>query len=106
MIEFNITLPPINLWTTNRLRPKKEHMSVKLYTSPTCTVCGPIKLELVKAGIEFVERNVSDPEAREELFNIGVRAVPYLVAENAYGSEYKALGNGINIKSLKEMLNA
>ena len=96
----------LNLWTTNKLTKKEPKMFVKLFTSPTCTVCGPIKLELVKAGIEFVERNVSDPEAREELFNMGVRAVPYLVAENAYGSEYKALGNGINIKSLKEMLDA
>lgn len=81
-------------------------MFVTLYTSPTCSVCGPIKQKLNEAGIEYTEVCVSDPEARDELFSHGVKAVPYLHAENAYGSEYKALGSGINVNSLKEMLNA
>lgn len=81
-------------------------MFVKLYTSPTCSACPSVKKSLDEAGINYELRDVSDPEAREELFNMGVRAVPYLIAENAYGSEYKALGTGINANSLKEFLNA
>lgn len=94
-----------HLWTTNRLT-RKTNMFVKLYTSPTCSNCGPIKKKLEESGITFEVRDISDPEARQELFNQGVRAVPYLHAENAYGSEYKALGSAINPQSLKEMLNA
>ena len=92
-----------HLWTTNKLR--KKHMPfVKLYTSPSCANCPAVKKRLDDAGIEYTVRDVSDLEAREELFNLGVKAVPYLHAENAYGSEYKALGAAINIQSLKEFL--
>jgi len=94
----------IHLWTTNKLT-KKEHMTfVKLYTSPSCTNCGPVKQRLTEAGIPFEVRDVSSPEARDELFSQGVKAVPYLHAVNAVGSEYKALGTAINAKSLKEFL--
>ena len=79
-------------------------MFVKLYTSPTCTNCGPVKQRLEAEGIDYELLDVSDPKARDELFSLGARAVPYLHAENAVGSEYKALGAGINIKSLKEFL--
>lgn len=81
-------------------------MFVRLYTSPTCTNCGPVKARLEEAGIAFEIRDVSDSKARQELFDQGVRAVPYLHAQNAYGSEYKALGGAINITSLKEMIHA
>ena len=104
-VEFNFTFPPINLWSAGSL-PRKKRMFVKLYTSPTCTNCAPVKERLKAAGIEYVERNVSEQEAFDALSAQGVRAVPYLHAENAVGSEYKALGSGINVKSLKEFLNA
>lgn len=81
-------------------------MFVKLYTSPTCTNCGPVKQRLKEAGIEYEERDCSDPQAREELYFQGVRAVPYLHAENSVGSEYKALGTGINVASLTKFLEA
>lgn len=81
-------------------------MYVKLYTSPTCSACPSVKKSLDEAGINYELRDVSDPEARSELFSLGVRAVPYLVAENRHGSEYKALGTGINPTSLQEFLNA
>lgn len=106
MIEFNMSLPPINLWTTNRLTKKESKMFIKLYTSPTCTNCGPVKDRLIAAGLDFEIRDVSHPEARDELFSHGVRAVPYLHAVNAHGSEYKALGGGINVQSLKGMMDA
>lgn len=106
MIEFNISLPPINLWTCGRRAAKENKMFVKLYTSPSCANCPSVKKRLEEAGIEYTLRDITDLEARQELFNLGVRAVPYLHAENAYGSEYKALGNAINIQSLKKMLEA
>lgn len=77
---------------------------VKLYTTETCANCPSIKKLLDEAGIKYQQVDAGTLEGREELFAQGVRAVPYLVAENAYGSEYKALGNGINVKSLKEFL--
>lgn len=93
-----------HLWTTNKLTKKEPMPFVKLYTSPSCTNCGPVKKRLTEAGIQFETRDVSSPEAREELFTQGVRAVPYLHAVNAVGSEYKALGDAINVNSLKEFL--
>lgn len=78
---------------------------IKLYTSPTCSNCPAIKQRLAAAGLAYTLRDVSDPEAREELFSQGVRAVPYLYAVNATGSEYKALGAAINVNSLKEFMN-
>lgn len=75
---------------------------IKLFTSQTCANCPGIKKQLDEAGLQYTTVDASTPEGREELFSHGVRAVPYLVAVNAYGSEYKALGVGINIKSLKE----
>lgn len=97
----------VNLWTTNKLRPipkKETKMFVKLYTSPTCSNCEPVKKKLEAAGIAYEIRDTTDLEARGELLKQGVRAVPYLHAENAVGSEYKALGNAINIQSLVEFL--
>lgn len=81
-------------------------MTVKLYTTPTCANCPAVKRELDKAGIAYETVDVSDEEAREELFSYGVRGVPYLVATNGYGSEYKALGNAITVKSLQTFLNS
>ncbi len=81
-------------------------MFVKLYTTPNCTNCGPVKQRLDEAGIEYEIRDCSDPQAREELYFQGVRAVPYLHAENSAGSEYKALGGGIHIASLVKFLEA
>lgn len=78
---------------------------IKLYTSPTCTNCPAIKQRLDTAGLQYTVRDVSHPEARDELFSLGVRAVPYLVAVNATGSDYKALGAAINVQSLKEFMN-
>lgn len=75
---------------------------IKLYTSQTCANCPGIKKQLDESGMQYEQVDAGTPEGREELFSHGVRAVPYLVAVNAYGSEYKALGAGINIKSLKE----
>lgn len=105
-IEFNMTLPPINLWTTNRLRPKENKMNVKLYTSPTCGACPAIKERLDASGIKYTLCDVSDLKYRDELFSLGVRAVPYLIATNSHGSEYQALGTGINVTSLEVFLNA
>lgn len=79
-------------------------MTIKLFTTPSCANCPGIKKQLDEAGLQYEQVDASTLEGREELFAHGVRAVPYLVAENAYGSEYKALGNGINVKSLKEFL--
>lgn len=78
---------------------------IKLYTSPTCSLCPGVQEQLEAAGLTYKLMDVSRPEAREELFSHGVRAVPYLHAINAHGSDYKALGSGINITSLKEFLN-
>lgn len=77
---------------------------IKLFSTESCSNCPGIKKMLKEVSLQFTEVDAGTPEGREELFSHGVRAVPYLVAENAYGSEYKALGNGINIKSLKEFL--
>lgn len=78
---------------------------IKLFTTPTCANCPGIKKLLDEAGLKYETVDASRPEAREELFSHGVRAVPYLHATNAHGSDYKALGSGINITSLKEFLN-
>lgn len=101
MIAFNINLPPINLWS---IGPKRKKQMIKLFTSPTCSNCPGIKQRLDEAGLQYTALDVSLPEAREELFSHGVRAVPYLIAENAYGSEYKALGAAIHIGRLKEFM--
>lgn len=79
---------------------------IKLFTSQTCTNCPAIKKRLDEAGLQYTQVDAGTSEGREELLSHGVRAVPYLYAENAVGSEYKALGSGINVKSLKEFLNA
>ena len=79
-------------------------MYVKLYTSPTCGNCPAIKKALDESGISYELIVVNNEEGKTALFNEGVKSVPYISAENRYGSEYKALGNGININSLKAFL--
>lgn len=66
-------------------------MFVKLYTSPDCTKAPDIKKRLNDAGIGYNYFTVTNK-------------VPYLHAENEHGSEYKAMGNTINITALKEFL--
>ena len=95
------TFGPINLWS---IGPKRKKQMIKLYTTPTCVNCPAVKKKLDAAGIEYISVDASLSEGREELFAQGVRGVPYLHAVNAYGSEYKALGNAITIKSLMEFL--
>lgn len=80
-------------------------MSVKLYTSATCSNCPEIKKQLDEAGIQYELLDVADPNVRDDLFDRGTRSVPYLEAVNKYGSEHKALGKAINIKSLLRFLN-
>lgn len=82
-------------------------MNVKLFTTADCRNCPGIKKQLDEAGIKYETVDVtSDLEAREELLSYGVRGVPYLVATNGYGSEYKALGNAITVKSLSNFLES
>ena len=78
---------------------------IKLFTTDTCAICPPIKKQLDASGLDYELVDAGTPEGREALFALGVRRAPYLVAENAFGSEYKALGTAITVESLKEFLN-
>lgn len=79
-------------------------MFVKLYSAGWCGSCESVKQRLSASGIPYEVVDVDKPSVLEELSKQGVRAVPYLHAENAVGSEYKALGNAINVNSLKTFL--
>ncbi|SNR98726.1 Glutaredoxin-like protein, YruB-family [Anaerovirgula multivorans] len=53
---------------------------VVVFTSNTCPHCVTAKEYFKEKGIEFTERNVqTDPEARKELMQKGIMAVPVVV---------------------------
>lgn len=79
-------------------------MKVKLFTTPDCVFCPTVKRLLDRDNIPYESIDASTPEGREALFKTGVRAVPYLEAENDYGSEHKAVGSAISVASLKKFL--
>ena len=57
-------------------------MNVVVYTMSGCPGCTHAKEFLSHKGIKFTERNVSeDSKAREELINLGYRAVPVIKAD-------------------------
>jgi len=58
-------------------------MNVTVYTMNTCSACNHAKEFLVRNGVKFTERNVSeDSKAREELLAMGFRAAPVIKVDN------------------------
>ncbi|MFQ5862851.1 MAG: glutaredoxin family protein [Candidatus Brocadiales bacterium] len=53
---------------------------VKVFTSPGCATCQQVKEYLKKADIEFIECNILEEEAAEELKKLGALSVPCVVA--------------------------
>lgn len=52
---------------------------VVVFTSTTCPHCFTAKDYLTEKGVEFIEKNVqNDPEARKELMQKGIMAVPVI----------------------------
>lgn len=52
---------------------------VIVFTSTTCAHCFTAKDYLTEKGVEFVEKNVNkDAEARKELMQKGIMAVPVI----------------------------
>jgi glutaredoxin-like YruB-family protein len=52
--------------------------NVIVYTSNSCTYCVAAKDYLRDKGVEFEERNVSQPQFRKELMGLGYMSVPVL----------------------------
>jgi glutaredoxin 3 len=58
-------------------------MEVTIYTNVGCSACHQAKEFLSQHNVSFVERNLADdPAARDELINLGFRAVPVIRAGN------------------------
>ena len=54
-------------------------MEVVIYTNTGCSACHQAKDFFSKHQVQFVERSLaSDPSARDELINLGYRAVPVI----------------------------
>lgn len=70
-----------------------------VYTSSTCHNCKDLKRFLVDQGVEFEERNISNPQFRTELFELGAMGVPVL-----YNPSTKAHAVGFNKDKVQEVL--
>jgi glutaredoxin 3 len=58
-------------------------VEVTIYTNVGCSACHQAKEFLSQHNVSFVERNLADdPAARDELINLGFRAVPVIRAGN------------------------
>jgi glutaredoxin 3 len=58
-------------------------MEVTIYTNVGCSACHQAKEFLSQHNVSFVERNLADdPAARDELINLGFRAVPVIRVGN------------------------
>ena len=63
-----------------------SHPQVIIYTTPTCPDCRTLKAWLMREGITFEERDLSDPEIMAEAkARTGVRVAPItLVGEKVF----------------------
>ncbi|MDR5658701.1 glutaredoxin family protein [Serpentinicella sp. ANB-PHB4] len=58
---------------------------VVVFTSTTCPHCFTAKDYLTDKGVEFVEKNIQkDPEARKELMQKGIMAVPVIKIDGEF----------------------
>lgn len=79
-------------------------MGIKFFYKENCTLCDAVKISLDGSGLDYEEFNADNPAVKKGLGMLRIHDLPYLLAVNDFGSEYKALGLGINIKSLKEFM--
>ncbi|NLZ48282.1 MAG: glutaredoxin family protein [Clostridiales bacterium] len=72
---------------------------VIVYTSNSCTYCTAVKNYLKQNDVEFEERNVSKPEYRKELINLGFMSVPVLKIgdEVIKGFDINAINNSLGL---------
>lgn len=56
-----------------------EDKKLLIYTSNTCAYCEMAKEYFKNKGLEYEERNISNPEHRKFLINLGVRGVPVIM---------------------------
>ena len=72
---------------------------VIVYTSNSCTDCTAVKNYLTQNDVEFEERNVSKPEYRKELINLGFMSVPVLKIgdEVIKGFDINAINNSLGL---------
>lgn len=55
-------------------------MIATIYTTTTCAYCTMVKKYLTSKGIEYVEKDASTPELRDEAYKLsGVLSVPITV---------------------------
>lgn len=57
---------------------------VVIYNSDTCTFCRQAEAYFHENSIEFEERNIKNPDNREELMNLGYRSVPVIKIDEEY----------------------
>lgn len=58
-------------------------MEVVIYTNTGCSACHQAKEFLTQHNVSFVEKSIAnDPSARDELVNLGFRAVPVIRVGN------------------------
>ena len=66
-----------------------EFPDVEIYTTPTCPDCHQLKAWLVRNGVPFIERDLTDPAVAEEAKErTGVRVAPITVIgmQHFYGT--------------------
>ncbi len=55
-------------------------LRITVYTQPFCGPCSAMAEYLTSKGVPFIKKDVMiDEEAREEMFQLGVRSAPALV---------------------------
>jgi glutaredoxin len=76
-----------------------SHSKIIIYTTPTCPDCRMLKAWLERQGIEFEERDLSNPKIMQEAkARTGVRAAPItLVGEKVFYGTFPSQKPGLTV---------
>lgn len=78
---------------------------VLVISASWCSVCGPYKQALTRAGIEFKEYDADDPTRQEFITQSGVRSLPTtMIFDEMDLWAGTVVGN--NVKKVQEILGA
>jgi glutaredoxin-like protein NrdH len=76
-----------------------SHSKIIIYTTPTCPDCRMLKAWLERQGIEFEERDLSNPKIMQEAkARTGVRVAPItLVGEKVFYGTFPSQKPGLTV---------